>query len=204
MLRDYLLRSEKTFNFHVKSTHEITDDMMDTIEKSVFKYRPVSVGSPTKTMFHTFPLSIGGKKCGEMWLFDMELSVPVAVSVLQLEMREALGFGKTDDGFRVFSEGDPREADNNELVCPDEEQEEIEKRGSLLKNENYEEVEEAKFEDYYGDAYNTNFKAYLKEFEKKRKEDKRAGPVDASHPIVANGDIPDLGHDLQPEQKDKK
>lgn len=201
MFKNFLLKAEKTFKFRIKSMMPLCDDKMDVMEKVLFKYRPVSVSAPKKTMFHTNPLGYTGAKHGEIWFTDVELSVPVTASILELAIREAYGFDKVDGTIRAFAEGDVQEADDESECCPEEAEEEIEERGALMTNENYEEVEEADFSEFYGDDYNSSFTAFLKEFEAKRKEAVGAGEVDPAHPIVKAADHTELGSELNPEQK---
>lgn len=176
--KQYLANVEKVFKFRIKTLFPLADETMDLLEKALLKYRPKSITDPVKTMYQTNPLGFTGVKCAEVFMTDVELTVPVTSELLQFDLRTILGLGKFDESLKVFSEFDPVEAEKEKHEGEDE------KKPALLTQENFEEAEEAKFEDYYGADYNTKFLAYLKQVEQERKEKVKAGPVDAKHPIT--------------------
>ena len=90
-LKEYLLRVEKSKKYRIKSIVEIGDDQMDVIEKVLIKYRPKTVARPKKLMYQTNPLGFTGVKNAEMYIIDIELTVPVAPQALEFELEERLG-----------------------------------------------------------------------------------------------------------------
>lgn len=181
--KQYVANAEKVYKFRIKTLFPLEEEVMDLLEKALLKYRPKSITDPIKTMYQTNPLGFTGVKCAEVFMTDVELTVPVTSELLQFDLRTILGLGKFDEALKVFSEFDPIES---------EEEKTDEKKPALLTQENYEEVEEAKFEDYYGGDYNSKFLAYIKEVEAERKVKAKAGPVDAKNPITRWESLPKL------------
>lgn len=180
-LKQYLANVEKTFKFRIKTLFPLVDETMDLLEKALLKYRPKSITDPVKTMYQTNPLGFTGVKYGEVFMTDVELTVPVTAHILELDLRSMLGLGSSDANLRVFSENDLAQQG---IADAEKEEEDSEKKPALLTQEHFEEVEEAVFTDFYGDDYNKKFTAYLKQVEIERKEKAKAGPVDSLHPIT--------------------
>ncbi len=168
----YILAAKKVYKFRIKSLVELTDDIMSDIEKVLFKYRPESISSPKKTMFQTNPLGFSGTTSGEVWIVDIELTIGTTSTMLEYDLRNHLHIGKFDDRIKVFGENDPVENEIDKL-----EKEEEEKTPVLLTNENFEEVDEPKFCDYFGDDYNSKFLDIVKKYEEDRKKRTKAGFV---------------------------
>lgn len=181
--KKYLADSQKVFKFRIKALFPLEDECMDSLEKALQKYRPNAISAPVKTMYQTNPLGFTGVKCGEVWMTDVELTVPVTSTLLEYDLRTILGMHKDDDHLKVFGESQDDLIATSEPVVEEE-------AVSLLANENYEEVEEAKFDDFYGADYNSRFLEVLKKVEEERKISARAGCVDAPHPITKWADQP--------------
>lgn len=187
--RDYIANAEKTFKFQIKTLFPLGEDEMDLLEKALFKYRPVSVSKPKKTMFQSNPLGFTGAKNSEVFIVNVELTVPVTPLILQHDLRDQLHLHKDAKELKVFGEHSEELGEQMEPLGSGEE--EAETTPALLTQEAYEEVEEAKFEDNFGDAYNAKFTAYLKKVEAERKKASgRGAEVDAKHPITKWADQP--------------
>lgn len=179
--KKYLANSHKVFKFRIKALFPLEDECMDALEKALQKYRPEAISTPVKTMYQTNPLGFTGVKSGEVWMTDVELTVPVTATLLQYDLRTILGLHKDDEHLKVFGES---QDELEKTVEPIDEDSEAGEKCALLSDDHYEEVEEAKFEDYYGADYNTKFLDVLKRVEAERKTAAKAGNVDAAHPIT--------------------
>jgi hypothetical protein len=176
--KKYLANNHKVFKFRIKALFPLEEECMDMLEKALQKYRPGSISSPVKTMYQTNPLGFTGAKNSEVWMTDVELTVPVTSTLLEYDLRTILGLHKDDEHLKVFGES------QDELVKTVEPADSEAGENALLVDEHYEEVEEAKFEDYYGADYNTKFLEVLRKVEAERKTAAKAGNVDATHPIT--------------------
>lgn len=181
-LRDYIANVEKTFKFQIKTLFPLEAPQMDLLEKALQKYRPSSISKPKKTMFQSNPLGFTGVKNSEVYIVNVELTVPVTELMLQFDLREVLHLGKDSKELMVFSEVGSELAETSEPMS-DEDADKKDKT-ALLSNDHYEEVEEASFDDNFGAAYNEKFLSYLKKVESERKVARRQGEVDAKHPIT--------------------
>lgn len=186
--RDYIANAEKTYKFQIKTLFPLGEAEMDLLEKALFKYRPAAISKAKKTMFQSNPLGFTGSKNSEVFIVNVELTVPVTPLILQHDLRDQLHLHKDAKELKVFGEHSEELAVEMEPLGSGEE--DAEATPALLTNENYEEVEEAKFEDSFGDAYNVKFLAYLKKVEDERKKERKAGDVDAKHPITKWADQP--------------
>jgi hypothetical protein len=185
--KNYLANVEKVFKFRIKTLFPLEDELMDLLEKALQKYRPNAVSKPFKTMFTTNPLGFTGEKCVEVYMCDIELTVPVTTLVLQHDLRDSLGLHKDAKDLKVFGESQ-QDLEGDMEVCCDEDKE---CGPAKLENEKYEEVEESKFEDFYGDDYNSKFLAYVKKVEAERRAKTGRGETkDAKHPITKWADQP--------------
>jgi hypothetical protein len=179
--KDYIANLEKVFKFQIKTLFPLDDDSMDLLEKALQKYRPQSVSAPKKTMFQTNPLGFTGVKCAEVFIIDVELTVPTTALMLQHDLREILHMHKDAKELKVFGEhSEELDEEMNLTAETDEEKEKV----CLMNNINYEEIKDEKFEDYYGDDYNKKFLEYVSKVEKERAAAKGRGNVDAKHPIT--------------------
>jgi hypothetical protein len=178
---------KKTFKFQIKTLFPLTDEVMDLLEKALQKYRPAAMSKPKKTMMHSNPLGFTGVKMAEVFMFDVELTVPVTPLILQYDLRDILHLHKDAKELKVFGHGS-EELGEEMTIGEDEEAD----KSALLTNENYEEVEEAKFEDNFGDSYNEKFLSYLKKVEAERAAATgRGAKVDSNHPITKWSDQPE-------------
>lgn len=179
--KKYLADTRKVFKFRIKALFPLEDACMDVLEKALQKYRPDSISSPIKTMYQTNPLGFTGAKNSEVWMTDVELTVPVTPTLLEYDLRTILGLHKDDEHLKVFGE---TQEELEKTAEPIDSESEAGEPCALLTDDHYEEVEEARFEDYYGGDYNTKFLEVLKKVEEERKTAAKAGNVDAAHPIT--------------------
>lgn len=168
-LKEYLLRSEKTAKYRIKSLRPITDAHMDIIEKVLNKYRPKDVTRPKKLMFQTNPLGFTGAKNVEIWFIDVELTVPVAAKLLEYDLEEKLGLKYDSQAIQVVTEDDPRDC------CMDDDKEETDEEGkALLLDPEYKEVQPIDADDYSGSAYNKKLTDYMKKIADEREHNPSA------------------------------
>lgn len=176
--KNYYETVQKTFKFRIKSSYKLDDDSMDVIETVLDKYRPIKITKPKKMMFQTDPLGFTGIKNVEIYFFDIELTVPAASAILENDIRTSFGLSPDCDYIQVFSEhGDPMEEEEEDLDAAAD----VEKAGALLTQPEYPEADPVDSAEYFGDAYNKTFLAYVKEVEAKRDLNKK---IDAPHPIT--------------------
>lgn len=197
--KNYLSATEKVFKFRIKALFPLSEDTMDLLEKALQKYRPISITDPVKAMYQTNPLGFTGAKFGEVYMLDVELTLPCIPYLLEYDLRTMLGLHKDDDTLKVFSEHDPVEIEAEKMH--EDEEHKDEPKEALLNQDEYSNKDQADFSDYFGNDYNKKFLEYLKEVETARKEKAKAGPVEAKNSLATLEQHAKLGSDLNPEPK---
>ena len=143
-LKQYLAESEKTYEFRLRSLHEISDDHMDRIENHMKKYNMESMGSPKKTIMHK-PRGFADVGAQEVYIYDFATKLPATPSSLHEEIASICGCSL---GSMIVNNMNEAE----ELWEVEEESDE--EATSVLADADYSEAEKINAEDHYGDAYN--------------------------------------------------
>ncbi len=181
-LQTYLNDRQEVFEFSIRTLFPLDDEIMDNIEKALLKYRPKYISAPKKTMFHTKPLGFIGVKAAEVFIVELELTVPATKEVIQRDLRENLGMRFNNDQLIVLDGNEPTNdvSEVDEDATPDSvwSAEEHTTDGPLLYTQ---ETEHADFDDYYGDTYNERFLSRLKKEEEKRRSDRKQGEYQPQH-----------------------
>jgi hypothetical protein len=150
----YLAESTKSFKYRVKSIVAIDDAFVETLKKTLFKYDVKNVSTPKKLMAQKTPMDFPSFTMAEVWILDIETSVPASSYVLATELRSVLKIA--DAELIVRAENDPveLEAEKIEEILKDDE------ANAKLNDGMYEQEDQPK-EVAYGDAYNKKFLNYL-------------------------------------------
>jgi len=143
-LKQYLAESEKTYEFRLRSLHEISDDHMDRIENHMKKYNMESMGSPKKTIMHK-PRGFADVGAQEVYVYDFSTKLPATPSSLHEEIASICGCSLGSMIVHNMNEAE-------ELWEVEEESDE--EATSVLADADYSEAEKINPEDHYGDKYN--------------------------------------------------
>tara|TARA_B100000963_G_scaffold124129_1_gene108314 strand:+ start:32170 stop:32685 length:516 start_codon:yes stop_codon:yes gene_type:complete len=145
-LKQYLVESEKTYEFRLRSLHEISDENMDRIESHMKKYNMESMGAPKKTVMHR-PRGFADVGAREVYMYDIKTKLPVTPNSLQEEIASICGHSIGEMIVNNMNESE-------ELWEGDEDKDADEEANSVLADGEYKDAEKIKVEDHYGDAYN--------------------------------------------------
>lgn len=144
--KDYLSESAKKYDFRIKVAGDFTAEQADTMKALLGKFQVSGFKSAGKTPIQELPLDFPKIKNAEVCIYEAVLDYPATAWELQEYLSSNMGISK--DALVVRRPGEPTEA----------EQEPQEQRtGALLNDSEYTESPNAKFEDFYGDTYNTGF-----------------------------------------------
>jgi hypothetical protein len=144
--KQYLSESVKQYNFRVKVAGEFPT-VQETILKSLLeKYALSGFKKAGKTPIQSLPLDFPQVKNCEVSIYEVILDYPTTQQELTEYLSTELGISKKH--LVVRAPGEPTE----EYQTPKEQP-----TGALLDDPDYKESPNAKFEDYYGDKYNTGF-----------------------------------------------
>lgn len=156
----YLAESTKRYDFRIKIAGDFTTVQETEMKELLDRY---SVGSFKKlgvTPIQELPLDFPQVKNCEVSMFEVSLDYPTTQQELTEYLSQGLSINK--QMLVVRRPGEPSE----EYQTP------VEKReGALLDDPDYKEAGSPKFEDFYGDKYNTGFVKELNDILKlQRKE----------------------------------
>jgi hypothetical protein len=142
----------KKWDFRIKFAGTVTNEQEQLMKSLLEKFHVGDFKKVGITPIQHLPLDFPKIKNSEVTIFETSLNYPTT----QFELRDylATNLGVSKDGVVVRSPTEPLE---------EYQQETTHREGALLNNSNYEEAENAKFEDYYGDKYNTGFVKELNE-----------------------------------------
>lgn len=144
--KDYLLESTKEYIFRIKVAGDFTSEQANTMEALLGKFQVSKFKESGKTPIQELPLDFPKIKNAEVCIYEATLDYPATSWELHEYLSANMGISK--DALVVRRPGEPSE----------EYQTKVEPRKEALLNDSeYKESPNAKFEDFYGDTYNTGF-----------------------------------------------
>lgn len=145
-LEDFIVGLQKDYRFRVRFLFEVTDEMVEKLEKRLEKYDVAEITQPEKTIFLKHSIGWTGPINSEVWVIDVAVLLPVSANHLQHEIANL---------FRVPVE---------KISVMTDQQEELEdllknqskepREGALIDDPDYSEIPGIDHSDYYGDEYN--------------------------------------------------
>jgi hypothetical protein len=148
--KEYLSESTKRYDFRVKVAGEFTTEQEAALKELLGKFS--STGTPssfkkTTTPIQALPLDFPRLKNCEVSIYEVSLDYPTTQQELTEFLSTELKVNKQN--LVVRRPGEPIEEYQH--------QEGEKREGALLDDPDYKEAGSPKFEDYYGDKYNTGF-----------------------------------------------
>jgi hypothetical protein len=171
--------------FRVKIAGDLTPDSEAKLKTMLERFQVDSFKKVGVTPVQSFPLDFPQVRNCEVSIFEVTLDYPTT----QQELTEYIstGLGVNKQNLAVRRPGEPSE----EYQTPSEKRE-----GALLHDPQYQEAGTPKFEDYYGDKYNSGFVKELNDILKLQRKARgevipEAKSDDVSkNPGVTSNDIP--------------
>lgn len=174
--KEYLAESKKQYSFKVKVAGEFSPEQEKKMKTCLERYTLGSFKKVGKTPIQELPLDFPQVKNCEVNIFEVVVDYPTTPFELTEFLSSELGIGK--QCLVVRNPNEPGE----------QYQEPTKKReGALLNDPNYKEVENPKFEDYYGDKYNGQFVKELNNLLKLERK-ARGEQIPESEPVKYNTD----------------
>lgn len=143
---EYLTESKKQYDFKIKIAGDFTSEQESYLKTALDKYSISEFKKAGKTPIQSLPLDFPQVKNCEVNIYEVSLEYPTTQFELTEYISNHCGINKSH--LAVRRPGEPSE----EYQVPTEKRE-----GALLDDPNYKEAGNAKFEDYYGDKYNSGF-----------------------------------------------
>lgn len=159
--KEHLTESQKKYDFRIKIAGDFTSEQESNLKKSLDKYSISGWKKTAKTPIQTLPLDFPQVKNCEVNIYEVTLDYPTTQHELTEYIANHCGINRSHLAVRKPGE-------------PSEEYQHVEdkkREGALLDDPDYKEAPNAKFEDYYGDKYNSGFVKELNDILKlQRKE----------------------------------
>lgn len=158
--KEYLTESVKKYDFRIKVAQECTSEAEAKMKGLLERFGVAEFSKKGKTPIQQLPLDFPKIKNAEVCIYEATLDYPATSWELHEYLSSNMGISK--DAIVVRRPGEPVER----------QQEAVEERTDpLLTDSEYKESPNAKFEDFYGDKYNTGFVKELNDILKlQRKE----------------------------------
>jgi hypothetical protein len=162
---EYLTESKKQYDFRIKIAGEFTTEQEANMKRLLGRWTvedTLSSVKKSKTPIQSVPLDFPQVKNCEVNIYEVTLDYPTTQFELTEYLSTELGVGKSH--LVVRSPNEPTE----------EYQQQAPKReGALLNDPDYKEAGSPKFEDYYGDKYNSGFVKELNDILKLQRKERR-------------------------------
>ena len=164
-LHQYLIESQKTYEFRMKTIVELNDEQLDKLETHLRKYEAYDIETPKRTIMQSAPSDFYNSGACEVYIIDFKTKLPVSPTILINELVSRLGI--TEGDIRIRDKNAPaEEIDEKHREENKEGAEEPKKKKALLLDPDYKEVKNPKADDYHGEKHKTKF---MRELEKARK-----------------------------------
>jgi len=150
--KEHLSESAKKWDFRIKVAGTFTTEQADTMKALLSKFQVSGFKKVGTTPIQELPLDFPKIKNAEVTIFEAVVDYPTT----QFELHDYLcnSLGITKDAMVVRRPGEDLEVYQEPKKSHE---------GALLNDSEYKEATDHKFEDYYGDKYNTGFVKELNE-----------------------------------------
>lgn len=159
--KEHLTESKKKYDFRIKIAGDFTTEQESNLKSALEKYAVSGWKKSGKTPIQELPLDFPQVKNCEVNIYEVTFDYPTTQHELTEYIASCCGVNKTHLAVRRPGE-------------PSEEYQHVEdkkREGALLTDPDYKEASNAKFEDFYGDKYNSGFVKELNDILKlQRKE----------------------------------
>jgi len=158
--KEYLTESQKRYVFKIKIAGEMTNEQEAALKSSLERFVTNTFKKAGKTPIQELPLDFPNIKNAEVNIYEVSLDYPTTQHELTEFVAQAVK--KHANYVVVRRPGEPSEEYQTPATV---------RKGALLDDPDYKESPNAKFEDYYGDKYNSGFVKELNDILKlQRKE----------------------------------
>jgi hypothetical protein len=169
--KEYLSESQKRYDFRIKIAGDFTTEQETNLKSALDKYAVSGWKKAGKTPIQELPLDFPQVKNCEVSIYEVTLDYPTTQHELTEFIANNCGVSKSH--LAVRRPGEPTE--EYQHVEP------AKREGALLDDPTYKESPNAKFEDFYGDKYNSGFVKELNDILKlQRKERNEQIPTEGA------------------------
>lgn len=185
-LFEYIEQLKEKHEVRVKIACEVTDEMMDKIERHLQKYDAEKISSPSKTILQARPLDFPNLEMGEVYIIDFTANLPVSNEMLHQELARLLDI---NEGLVVVrGANEAREIEQEEEKLQDKKEEYKPKVGTDYDKS---EAAEQKPADLYGDKFNNSLLKELKKISDSKKKEAKTPKIAKDPDVPASA--PEIG-----------
>ena len=185
-LFEYIEQLKEKHEVRVKFACEVTDEMMDKIERHLQKYDAEKISSPSKTILQARPLDFPNLDMGEIYIIDFTSNLPVSKEMLHQELARLLD---VSEGLIVVrGANDEREVEQEEDKVLKEPKKLEAKIGTDYSKD---EASEQKASDLYGDKFNNSLLKELKKISDSKKKEVKTPKIAKDPDVPASA--PEIG-----------
>lgn len=184
-LFEYIEQLKEKHEVRVKFACEVTDEMMDKIERHLQKYDVEKVSSPSKTILQARPLDFPNLDMGEIYIIDFTSNLPVSNEMLHQELARILN---VSEGLIVVRGANEAREQEQEEKAKDKKEEYKAKIGT-----DYDKTEdsEQKASDLFGDKFNNSLLKELKKISDSKKKEAKTPKIAKDPDVPASA--PEIG-----------
>lgn len=177
-LFEYIEQLKEKHEVRVKFACEVTDEMMDKIERHLQKYDAEKVSSPSKTILQARPLDFPNLDMAEIYIIDFTANLPVSNEMLHQELARILDV--SEGRIVVRGANEAREQEQEEQAKEKKE----EYKAKIGTDYDKTEAAEQKASDLFGDKFNNSLLKELKKISDSKKKEAKTPK------IVKDPDVP--------------
>ena len=152
-LKAYLTESKSSYSYRIKTSEEVSDEMMDALEEHLKKYEVKSVNSPKRGILQSAPIDFPGERGINVTTIDFDSDQPASQFGLMTEIVRIWNIGENKVKVRAHNEPAMARELAEEKAKKDEEYK------VKLESEDYsaDDVEKVDHAEYYGEDFKTKF-----------------------------------------------
>jgi hypothetical protein len=185
-LLEYIEQLKEKHEVRVKIACEVTDDMMDKIERHLQKYDAEKISSPSKTILQARPLDFPNMDMAEVYIIDFTACLPVSKETLHRELAKLLDIS---EGLVVVrGANDEREIEQEEEKFQDKKEDYKAKVGADYDKS---EAPEQKVDELFGDKFNGSLLKELKKISDAKKKEVKTPKIAKDPDVPASA--PEIG-----------
>lgn len=184
-LFEYIEQLKEKHEVRVKFACEVTDEMMDKIERHLQKYDAEKVSSPSKTILQARPLDFPNLDMAEVYIIDFTANLPVSNEMLHQELARILNVSEGHIVVRGANEA--REIEQEEQAKTKKEEYKVKIGADYDKTE----ASEQKASDLFGDKFNNSLLKELKKISDSKKKEVKTPKIAKDPDVPASA--PEIG-----------
>lgn len=184
-LLEYIEQLKTKHDMRIKIACDVSDEMMDKIERHLEKYETEKVSAPSKTILQKRPLDFPNLEQAEIHIIDFTCELPVSGDMLRNELASLLNL--PDGHIVVRGQNDAREEEIEEAQEEKKEDYKAKTGADYDKNE----ASDKKADELSGDKYNNNLLKELKKLSDEKKKELKNPKIVKDPDVKVSG--PEIG-----------